>query len=177
MVVHFFQIITLSCLGILISGCKKDSNLTQSGYKLIARKDKFHVLVSEKYPQDQSMMLLFDKSNVVLSLDDTGEGTKRAVVSAGSLLTSSISLTKEGNPREMTAMLSLPDKKFQVLRDINLDGFWDIRMFPKDKEQYIFLDSQWAKVDAITGKWPEMEAHLEGEIFIFDFNASGWKAK
>jgi hypothetical protein len=159
-----------------LGACNKGEQiLSPSGYKLLVSKKPFFLLVSEKYPEDQSMMLLTEKHDTILSFDDTGEGTNRAVISAGNLITSSISLDRDGKPKEMIVMLSLPETEYQVLRDINLDGLWDIKMLPRVREHYVFENGQWSKVDTITGKWPEVVARREGQVIKFDYADGRWK--
>lgn len=185
-------------LPILETGCKpktsdrtsQDQEIAKTGYKVYAHQAPFYILVSEKYPENQSMLLASDSKSsksrrITFRFDDEDADPvnplRRANLSSfgqvGSNIDASIVLSTNSEPQELDLLLSSPGQPKQYLRDLNLDGTWDIKYAVATNEQFIFLNSQWVQANKIHGHWPNLEAELAQGTFIFDMKKGQWIPK
>jgi hypothetical protein len=147
----------------------------KEGYKSYIDKEPFHLFVSDQFPSNQSMLLKSDTSRTVFDFyDDLEAQTRRASTSIGEDLSTHIELNQDGKPEQLSVIFSLPGQPSQMLRDLNLDGVWDIKYMLETNEQFILLNAQWVRVDKIEGRWPNIKAQSAQSSFTFDMKKGQW---
>jgi hypothetical protein len=161
---------------VLQTGCRNsDRAIAPPGFKPYISKEPFHVLVSDKFPQEQSMMLVSTLNQVAFRLSDTNEKKDAAVSFPG--IDANIILNQDNKPEELMLVLSPTGQPTVVFRDINFDGIWDIKMIPSTGQIFIFSDSHWLPVGQVQGHLPNIEAESSQGTFIFDMKKGQWTLK
>jgi hypothetical protein len=124
------------------------------------------------------MFLASDSNRAVFAFDSNPKvQNKRVSVSIGADVSADIELNRDDKAEQLYLTISLPGQPSQMLRDINLDGVWDVKYMLQTNDPFIFFNKQWLRVDKIVGSRPNIEALSGNTSYVFDMKSGQWIPK
>lgn len=171
------NVLSKLCLLLLLVSCSQKSPTSinkETGYKVFADKPNFSILIDQNYPTNQSISVMLKKEDC-LTLDYSESSQRKASISTPLRggITISVLLDNNNTPYEIDYLsMDANNKPPQLLKDINMDGFADIKYALGKK--YIFMRNKWVEVEKISQQKENFIATIGTNNIFFDKSIGSW---